>query len=323
MTLARLRAQILAIPGKAVLKIQPPKFLAIPGEQLTIENPTVAEAADSLEIRGNAGRMNVEALYRGASNASTQIVLRGFPELDNIGFSPLTVDQREVRYTSRPRSAWTFHGILRLGSAILPMVAQAPFTPWNLALDPAAEIRKRAIDPAVLDALFGGATWRAGLPPGTNWRLTQLVVTYVEQVVSVSVTLDAEGTLALAGLGVAAGLEKLQYAATGLTTPYTTLSGTLQVEAFPFDVTLMTDVGRMSGSAEKGRADWGRLRGSALLGGLQAEEDGQVSRGTRFTDVFLEMEYKIEDGRLVATLVEASASTKSGREETWRRRPTV
>jgi hypothetical protein len=211
---------------------------------------------------------------------------------------------------------------LELGSLAIPLAASPPFPPWNLALPPGSSIELK--DPALLDSVLGGPEWRQSLPPGLIWRLVALLITWVpavDRVTSVFCTLACPTAIPVDGITPGVTLESLRFASTASPNPYVTAGGTLCIGRFRFEATLNLASRQLTASAGKKDADWNALRESGLLAELRPS--GEVRATARFTDVFLEMEYRFSDGRMAATLLRAAATGNRGREENWERRDTL
>jgi hypothetical protein len=302
--------------GGVTVDVPLPRWLGV--TSLQIEDAEVDERPDFVRIRGWAGAMRVEVMYRGPGREYRHVVLGSVPALERIPFGSFAVRGRELHLSGILHPRWSFHGKLLLDGAVIPLTASEPFGPWALQLAPGRNVRLD--DPSGLDALAGGSAWRESLPRGVVWNLADLSMCYspaLDKMTGLTWALLATAPIPVDGLGLPATLESFRFGCLSTRGLSINAGGRLRIAGCVLDAALDIATLQLRVSAERGVADWERLRASTLFGGMR--QVVTTSPGAALTDVRLEFECEFAMGRIQAALLRATATNVRGQEETWNR----
>ena len=297
-----------------MLDVPLPRWLGV--SAIHIEDAEVDERPDFLRVRGHAGAIRVEVLYRGPARQYRHVVLGSVPALERIPFGDFAVRGRELHFSGILHPRWSFHGKLLLDGVVIPLTASEPFGPWALQLAPGRNVRLE--DPSGLDALAGGVAWRESMPKGLVWNLTALSMLYspaLNRITGFSWTLMAATPIPVDGLALPASLESFQFGCVSARSMAISAGGRFRVAGCVLDATLDIVTLQLRVSAERGAADWDRLRASRLFSSMR--QTVTTRPGALLSDVRLEMECEYLNGRIRATLVRAPAANVRGQQESW------
>lgn len=302
--------------GGVTVDVPLPRWLGVTSIQL--EDPDVEERPDFVRIRGWAGAMRVDVVYRGPGREYRHVVLGSVPALERIPFGSFAVRGRELHFSGILHPRWSFHGKLLLDGVVIPLTASEPFGPWALQLAPGRNVRLD--DPSGLDALARGGAWRESLPRGLVWNLADLSMVYsptLDKMTCFAWVLQALAPIPVDGLGLPATLESFRFGCLSARGVSINAGGRLRIAGCVLDAALDIATLQLRVSTERGVADWERLRASALFGGMR--QIVSTRSGAALTDVRLEFECEFAMGRIHAAVIRATAANIRGQEETWER----